>query len=348
MYRNINLEKPLSEASSYISKEKILQLVSEYQIFAFYLGYDFSLGKALNSPLRKDSNPSFAVFKAGTTIKFRDYGIGITGDVFDFVSRMFGLTFTQSLLKIALDFNLPLNNLDSNNLPSYTHIRGFISKKVNVIQSTKEIRIKKRDWKICDKDYWSSYHITKDILRFYNVIPVETAVINDVIVYRHNDKSPCYAYLFYKDNKYTYKLYQPFDKKNKWKSNIDKSVLQGWEQMNITGDILIITKSLKDVMVLKMLGLDSLAMQNEISSIKLSVMTELRSRFNRIYLFQDYDRAGIIGTYKLTRIYKFLKWFFIQDKSNNTNGLKDISDYIKSEGKQNTINLLYKKLIEWK
>lgn len=348
MYRNINLRSPITD-SSYISKENILKLVSEYQIFAFYLGTDFSLGKSFCSPLRKDNNPSFNIYSNGYGLRYRDCGTMASGDCFQFVSELFGLTFKQSLIKIALDFNIPLTGIDSSYLPNYTKIEGYLSKITSIEQNTSEIGIKRREWKECDKNYWLQYGITSEVLTFYKVFPVETAVINNIIVYTHKDSSPCYAYLFYKDNKYSYKLYQPLaSKKHKWKSNIDKSVLQGWSQLPPNDSILIITKSLKDVMVFYSIGISSIAMQSETSSIKLSVMNELRSRFDTIYVLQDYDRAGILGTYNLTRIYPFLKWFFIQDKTNKTNGLKDVSDYIKNKNKQELINLIYKKMIEWK
>ena len=45
-------------------------------------------------------------------------------------------------------------------------------------------------------------------------------------------------------------------------------------------DFIIITKALKDVMVLRTLGFISVALQNEIASIKDTVAHELYERFN--------------------------------------------------------------------
>lgn len=348
MYGNINLKELHIEAPIYISKEELLSKISEYQIFTFYFGKDFSLGKAYCSPLRKDDNPSFVVNIRNGRLSWIDFGTNSKGDVFDFVSKLFGLTFKQSVLKIAFDFNLEqVKNIKS----PFECIRtaGYITNKKPFIHEAKgAIRIKVRKWSKTDAEYWLPYNINSELLNLYKVFPVEKAYLDDIIIYNNNTSCPCYAYMFYKDNKYTYKLYRPFNKNKKWKGNIDRSVLQGWSQLDPFAEILIITKSLKDVMVLRSLGINSLAMQTESSFIKQTVMLELRSRFNHIYILQDYDKAGILGTFKLTRAYRFLKWFFIQDKKTKTNGLKDISDYIKGCGKEKTIELLKNKLNSWK
>jgi hypothetical protein len=43
-----------------LTKETVLNKVSEYQIFSYYLGGDFKSGAVMNSPLRQDDKPSFS------------------------------------------------------------------------------------------------------------------------------------------------------------------------------------------------------------------------------------------------------------------------------------------------
>ena len=68
-----------------ITLDYILSRVSEYDIYARYLG-KFKVGGIYNSPFRKDSNPSFGVFLSRKTGKllFKDHGSGECGDVIKF------------------------------------------------------------------------------------------------------------------------------------------------------------------------------------------------------------------------------------------------------------------------
>ena len=61
-------------------------IISEYQIFSYYLGRDFKSGVVMNSPLRQDDKPSFSIFtdRKGT-LRFKDFGTGDTGDCFTLI-----------------------------------------------------------------------------------------------------------------------------------------------------------------------------------------------------------------------------------------------------------------------
>ena len=54
-----------------------------------------------------------------------------------------------------------------------------------------------------------------------------------------------YAYKVYNH----FKIYKPYaDKYTKWRNNLTELDIQGYKQLPKTGDILVITKSMKDVM----------------------------------------------------------------------------------------------------
>ena len=61
-----------------ITLDYILSRVSEYDIYARYLG-QFKVGFIYNSPFRKDKNPSFGIFlsKRSGKLLFKDHGSGI-------------------------------------------------------------------------------------------------------------------------------------------------------------------------------------------------------------------------------------------------------------------------------
>ena len=82
-----------------LSIEEILKDIDEYDIYAYYMG-QFKIGRLYNSPLRKDKNPSFAVFKGRRgNLLFKDHGTGECGNVIKFVSLFTGITNYNDILK---------------------------------------------------------------------------------------------------------------------------------------------------------------------------------------------------------------------------------------------------------
>ena len=66
-----------------ITKEDILKVVSQEDVFTHYIGEPMESGVKINSPLRDDNVPSFAVFyhKSGDgTLMFYDFATKDCGD----------------------------------------------------------------------------------------------------------------------------------------------------------------------------------------------------------------------------------------------------------------------------
>jgi hypothetical protein len=146
---------------------------------------------------------------------------------------------------------------------------------------------KSRQWRQHDINFWKQFGITLDILKKYNVEPISHIFINDLIITA--DKH-AYCFIEYKDGQETYKIYQPYNKDYKWLNNHNSSVWQGWEQLPQSGEQLIITKSLKDVMSLNsVFGVPSVSLQAEGLRPKKHVMRELHLRFKEIYILYDND-----------------------------------------------------------
>ena len=97
----INLNSKEYNNDFQLTTEKILNLVSDYQIFKFYCN-DFKVGKAINSPLRVDNIPSFSIFHSSTYNKllFFDQVTLEKGDCFIFVSKLFHTDYYTTLIKI--------------------------------------------------------------------------------------------------------------------------------------------------------------------------------------------------------------------------------------------------------
>ena len=107
-------------------------------------------------------------------------------------------------------------------------------------------------------------------------------------------------------------------------SNCNTYEIQGYEQLPNNGDTLIITKSLKDVMVLHKLGYTAIAANSENTLIPEKVLIELQNRFKNIIIFYDTDLPGIKGAKAMRDKYN-LDCIIIPRKY----GVKDISDFIK-------------------
>ena len=325
-----------------LTKDSVLKKISEYQIFSYYLGCDFKSGVVMNSPLRQDDKPSFSIFtdRKGT-LRFKDFGTGDTGDCFTFIQRLFGNDFYSSLVRINEDFKLDLMYNKRNEV--HKPFDGFITAiKELAFDAKKSINVKTQSFTFVDKHYWRQYGITEAMLEYYNIFSCKCVFIGDNVVGYYKNNDPIYGYLFFKDNSYTWKIYRPLSLSGyKWMSNTNRTIFQGWDQLPERGELIIITKSLKDVMVLRTLGFISAALQNEITNIKDTVARELYERFNIVYILNDFDYTGVKGANNLKKKYGFTP-IFLQDFRTRHNGFKDISDFRLDHSVQESKNKILK------
>jgi hypothetical protein len=322
----INLNNTRFDDLPLTGKDEILKRVSDYQIYQYYIEEELVLGRAMHSPLRKDDIPSFSFWRNATgKIVWRDFATGKYGDCFNFVQEKFILTFRQALIKITKDFNLPL--YCESGIGITTTASPIPRHKVLKMPEASRIGVKIQSFTKTDAEYWSKYGISSEMLKQYNVFSCSLIFSGTRVIGRYKKDNPIYAYLFYKDGEYTWKIYKPLeaDKRFKWMSNTNKSILQGWDQMPESGNLLIINKSMKDVMVAKTLGYEGLSMQSESQMIKPIVAEELKRRFSNIIILQDFDLAGVSNANKHYKAFGFIP-VFLQSFGNRGNGLKDISD----------------------
>ena len=344
------------DTNSLLSFDTLLANVEPYQIFSFYLGKDVRLSKAFHSPLRKDSNPSFALHISKTGyLYYNDWSTGDWGGPVQFVQKLFNLPDLYSAAsKINFDMAIGLSD-DRMRGDSPDKYHGFKTQfsqtEIELIttESYIDIKIRERPWSEEDLKYWAQFGITKEMLVYYNVFPCEKVYVNKMIIYVESPRAfkPAYAYVYFKDGEYSYKIYQPLTPESKWISNVDLSVLQGWDQMPATGKTLIITKDEKDVMTLASLGIPSVATQGELIGVKPHIFKSLQERFENIYLLFDFDRAGVKGTKKLKKLIPELKYFFIQSFDTRNNGLKDVSDFRVDHSALQTREHLKNCLLNW-
>ena len=319
MYDSTKKKEPLT-------LDYILSKVNEYDIYASYIG-QFKPGLIYNSPFRKDTNPSFGVFLSKRTGKllFKDHGSGVCGDVIKFVREITGIS----------NYNDVLQEI----------VRKLKITNRTVLKSTKPIESKetiigivRQAFTEIDKTYWGSYHITMPTLEKFNVHSIKYYLCNGIVKGIYKDENPMYAYKVYNN----FKIYRPLgDKFTKWRNNLTDIDVQGYAQLPKKGNLLIITKSLKDVMVLHEMGYNAVSPSSESTFIPDIVLNDLKKRFKNILICFDRDIPGVQNMRKVS-LKTGLKGFLVHKSFK----AKDISDAVKTNGFESVKDWL-KKLL-WK
>lgn len=305
----------------FLNYEKLVKEISPYDIYSYYLG-NINVGKITNSPFRKDESPSFGIFiKSNGTLAFNDYLLG-GGNCVKFVEMMENCDWRDAYHILNHRYNLGYITFPSNNLIPLTRKKEVvITNRRNFEKEEIWISIKLRSWSLEDKNYWGDkYEIKLETLKKFNVFPISKFWINYKCF--HSDRLS-YAYRF---DKNVYKIYQPNRKTEnfKWVSNIkDKNIYQGEKQLPVSGDILFITSSLKDVMVLYEAGYSAIAPHTEHQILSEDKYQELSKRFNRIVVFYDNDNAGKVHAQKMVDLFNIDSIYVPEEKD-----IKDPSDYV--------------------
>lgn len=197
-----------------------------------------------------------------------------------------------------------------------------------------KILVKTRAFDKRDSNYWyKKYGVKKSNLIKYKVFPCKVVFIDDYIFFEDKGYNPVYAFDY---GFGMYKIYQPNgDKFVKWRNNAGNMIIQGFDELEYKSPELIITKSLKDVIVLNSLGYESIAPSSESTFISDEILTVLKKKYKRIYLFYDNDKTGKEQTEKILKIHK-IKNLSIPERYL----VKDISDFREKYGEKKTKELL--------
>lgn len=305
------------------TKEEILAKISYYDIWLRYCSKFKEIGKAFSSELRLDKNPSCSIYiNNNNELRYKDFVTGDNLSCWEYIMKKYNCNYYESLNIVTNDFKIKELSVDI----SPNVIIGIENKPI--IQYKKEktiIEIKEQFWNITDYNYWKQYEISFDLLNEYNVFSCKYVYLykgNKRIIFEYKKSNPIYAYRFIERNEYSYKIYFPLEQKGrKFLFNGTSDNIEGFDQLNLYGEILILTKSLKDVMCYKTLGYNAISLQGEANKLKQDVVDKLLKRFNKVIINYDNDNQGIISTNKLINQYKF-DHFYIDE-------YKDLSDYIK-------------------
>ena len=311
-----------------MSLKDLLDKLNDYDIYSYYVG-QFKIGKLFNSPLRSDDkNPSFNIFKGnGGGLFFKDHGSGEGGNAIKFVKLIKNIQTRDELERELLRIVRKMN-------PNQQYVQRTYS---TVNSGSTDIGIVRQPFTDVDKKYWKQFHISIDTLKLFQVFSIKYFLCNRVVRGTYKESSPMYAYKVIDK----FKIYRPLASKyTKWRTNLTNRDVQGLAEIpKEGGNLLIITKSLKDVMCLYEMGFNAIAASSETTFIPDDILQSLRSKWNHIVIIYDRDKTGMLEARKYSKQYR-LDAIFVHKKFK----AKDISDAIRDNSFIDVKNWLTKTL----
>ena len=311
-----------------ITKDYLLSQNSAETYMSTYLKVPIS-NKLIVSPLRNDHRPTAHFYRNSKgDLIFHDFGTGFHGNFIDVVKELYNCNYVDAIHIIAEDFHL---------IEKRSTERPEVKIKVSdVILEEKEdtsIQIQAKDFSPSELKWWASFGVHEETLKKFKVFSCDSFFLNG----HYGGCSSEHSYVFgyyggHKDGNELWRLYFPQKRTYRFLSNWSKNMLQGSRQLPTTGDILVITKALKDVMCLYELGVSAIAPCSEVLFITDAQLDRLKSRFKKIILCYDNDKTGISFMRKIKKAHPELNYIFIPRKY----GVKDLTDFVKKYGFEKT------------
>lgn len=279
------LDRKRNKVKALLTKENILDRVSETQIMEYYTREPVSMGKVFCSPFRNDSNPGCKYGVKNGRLYFFDHSKDLMLDCFNVVQHSQNLSFRQALERINQDLGLGLGTNQA--IPVVNQIERVEYQKTPI-----KYHIEAKPWDESSLSYWKSFGITEKTLKEHDVYNTKNVYKDGKFTSRSTEKNPIFTYILPSGN---CKHYRPLsrDKSRKWWGNTNKLDLFGRVEGMQPGELLIITSSLKDVMVCHEAGYTAVAPQNEHSSFDQSFLDEVNSKFDKIIVIYDNDETGL-------------------------------------------------------
>ena len=324
----MNFQTPKLEPK--ITKEFLLSKNSEETYMSTYLRVPVKRG-LFCSPLRKDNKPtcSFCHSKKGE-LMYHDFGTGFHENFVGVVMEIHKCSYQEALNIIAEDFGYISKAED----------RPAVKIKVSNIKLEEKtetlIQIKPKAFSEQELKWWKGFGVTEKTLKKYKVFSCDSIFLNGDYFSSSSPRIPMYGYYCGKKNgQELWRIYFPSKRSFRFLSNVGKSYIQGAKQLPKTGDVLLITKSQKDVMLAYELGIPAIAPCSEVLFLSNKQIQHLKKRFKTIVVCYDTDITGIHNLKQIKVKYPDLHTFFIPRKY----GVKDISDFFKKYGEEETRRL---------
>jgi len=310
-----------------VDKHFILKYVSEEEIFEKYMMCRVYPGTLYHSVLRADKRPTCSFIYTKGRLRLKDFNGSFFDDCFAFVQVKYGIGHHEAVELIASDFNL-INRKNKRKPRVFNE---------DFKQNSSDIKVVWKDYTESELEYWNDFGIHNATLTFYNVGSVNTVWLENKLLCVSTPSNRIFGYWFSESEIKAY-----FIDKSEYRFLGNYRGLQGISQLPLKGELLIITKSLKDVMYYRQMGIYAVAPSSESSILTPTEYDDLSSRFTKIVVNYDFDRTGVRSTHKMKKLYN-LPYFFIRSDRHD-DGPKDVTDHHKAYGYQRTKELVHKRL----
>lgn len=303
------------------------------KIIKYYLNQEIT-SKLIRSPFRNDKNPTCGFYyNSKGILKLHDFATNEFYSAIDIVKKLYNISYYKAIDKITGDYD------------------NIINEDISVVNLSK-INKEEIIWYPADPswlNYFNRYKvITPKILLSYKVFSAKSVETLDYTLAKGSKTNPLFVYLV--DDKI--KWYKPLtkDKAKKWGGTTNYQTFFGLSQLPKTGKLLFITSSLKDVMVLRGLGFNAIALngegygigddkfQTESSKELKRKLNSLEKRFKYIIFYMNNDYPGTQANIKLSTKYNKP---YIQNPLKTP---KDISDFIHKYSVRKTYRMLKKQI----
>jgi hypothetical protein len=176
-----------------------------------------------------------------------------------------------------------------------------------------KIQVAVRPWRDYDYEYWASYGIEKQWLKYAEIYAISHKIITKkdketgkIKKYIFSVPKLSFCYVERKEGRLSLKLYSPLSKIHKWCSKMDSSVISLWTRIPEYGDRVIIASSVKDALAISCnTHIPAIAPQGEGYNLSTTAINELKRRYKRIYISYDGDEAGKEDAKKLAKMTSF-------------------------------------------
>ena len=316
------------------SYQDVFKLVDQLEVWSDILSVSAEIGRYVTSPFRPDNNPKCFLRDYNGLILFTDFAFP-EYNKFTCVHAVAKLKQVNLQTAANLICNKYLHKAD---IKFYGLPTIQTNEKTTINKSSSSIHFEPfRDstgqacYSNIDKEYWIKRNVSSSQLQKHDVYSVHHFFINQQYI---KPKLPSFAYLFNNGN---VKIYSPYDLKHKWVSTCTSEDI--WKSIDFPpSEFCIITKSLKDLMVLEnLIDCDIYAFQNE------GVIPDLNflSVYASVLVLYDNDLPGYKAAKTLVQAIKNFgftaKAIFIPEELKS----KDIDELYINEGEWITSEVIY-------
>jgi len=308
-----------------ITQDFILSKINQETIMEYYTGLNINSKKLMLSPFRSDNHVTVAFYKSKSGVLYlHDFATNEHINCFNAVMRLFNCNYYQALDIIAKDFGLT-----EGNHPKISQIKKVAELKES---ESSKIQVQIKDYTENELKWWKSFGISRKTLKKYHVFSLQHVFLNGELKFTSSLQCPIYGYYFGKDknSEEKWKIYFPMRTEFRFLNNTNKKLLQGYKQLPKTGDLLVISKSMKDIMAMHEFNIPAVAPNSETLFINDKQLEEFKQRFKHILVIYDHDKTGLHNMWLIRKQHPELNYFYMPWYLS-----KDFTDSIKLVGVDN-------------